>query len=268
MAYFALTAPTFPCRQALRIFDPPSKYTALAILWSTFGSDLSCLQTWAERMEKLDIPHTLLIHLSNETCRRENDRICTDSELSPQLPRKRYYRLLEQRDPSVLDPLVARIREVREAVSKLKSKKLQVILSTGLEDNYSPEAYAVIVAVMRAEWPYKIVRNPVGNLPEISSAGADFLELHGPTPSFSKDEACIANLDGDDINFPGRPSPLHKSVDWQDVITYVQRYERRCRITFLWSAAWQGIFSEVFVPPQKRIFKVPRADIKALRSIP
>jgi len=61
-----------------------------------------------------------------------------------------------------------------------------------------------VLELVRAEWPYSIVRNPVGALKDRSPLGAEYLELHGAKPGFAANQPCIANLDGEDMAFPHR----------------------------------------------------------------
>lgn len=262
-----MNAPTFPCDSALAAFEPGGNITGLAVLWSTFGSDTACLTRWARRMQQLDVPHLLEIHLSNETCRRAKNRKCSDAELSPTLSVAEYNRALAARSAKVIEPLRARIVEIAQVVSAFNTPTLELILSTGLEDNYSREAYAVVLETVRANWPHKVVRNPVGALRDTAKLGADYLEIHGVSPEFSANEPCIANLDGVDIVFPHRQSPTRERVSWNAVKNYVRSYQPRCRVTFFWSAPWQGLFSDRFPNPSERTFKVSEADIAAIRSV-
>lgn len=265
-ALFAIGAPQFPCDQALKIFEPGGKITSLAILWGTFGNDTRCLVKWADKMKLQGVKHVLEIHLTNETCRRTNNRKCTSDELYPKLSVSKLNRALEMRQPEVIQEIVSRITEIKALTDTFDSKELELVLSTGLEDNYSFGAYSAVLETVRAHWPHKVVRNPVGALMDKSQLTADYLEIHGASPDLSA--PCIANLDGEDIVFPHRRSPLAQRVGWDEVLQYVKEYQSRCRVTFLWSSPWQGIYSEAFVEPTARKFEVSDKDISAIRAIP
>ncbi len=265
-ALFAMNATQFPCEQALKIFEPGGKITSLAVLWGTFGSDTRCLVKWAEMMRAQGVKHVLQIHVSNETCRRANGRKCSNDELYPKLSVSRLNKALAKRDAQVIKELADRIKEIKSFTDTLESENLELIMSTGLEDNYSVAAYPVVLETVRSNWPHKVVRNPVGALRDKSRLNADYLEIHGATPNLSA--PCIANLDGEDIVFPHRRSPITQHVGWDGVLKYVKEYQPRCRVTFLWSSPWQGLFSNSFPTPTERKFEISDEDIAAIRSIP
>jgi hypothetical protein len=262
VAYFALLSPQFPCADALKIFDEGAE-PALAILWGTFGTDTSCLRKWFETASEK--PHTLEIHLLNGPCIR--NKRCEDSEIGAGLSPKELNRLLEKEDEKLVNTIVNRIKEISTAVKRFARPGDELLLSTGLEDNYSPSAYQVILRLVKENWPYKVVRNPVGNLRDKSYAGADYLELHGANPSFAPDDRCIANLDGTDISFPHRPGIPPKPISWKETKAYVDRYSGQCRLTFLWAGAWQGLLGGSFKAPTARALQVDGRDLELIKGL-
>lgn len=267
VALFAMMSERFPCEQGLKFFEPGADITALSILWSTFGNDPRCVTEWAAKMAKSGRKHTLQIHLSNETCRRAKNRKCSEAELSSGMSVSKYNRALESLDPAAIGALELRIKEVREFADRIKTPSMELILSTGLEDNFSLAAYKVVLERVRANWPHLVVRNPVEFNRQRDQLSADIYELHGPNPPFLEGQKCIANLDGVDIVFPHRRSPTSERVSWKDTVSYLERYRERCRIAFLWSAPWQGLHSDKFPLVEQRRFVVSDEDVAAIRGI-
>lgn len=267
VALFAIMSERFPCEQGLKFFEPGADITALSILWGTFGDNQRCVTEWATKMAKSGRKHTLQIHLSNETCRRAKNRKCSEAELSSDMSVSKYNRALESLDPAAIGALEGRLKEIRAFADRIKTPSMELVLSTGLEDNFSLAAYKVVLERVRATWPYVVVRNPVEFNRQRDQLSADLYELHGPKPPFLEGQKCIANLDGVDIVFPHRRSPTSERVSWKDTIGYLQRYRERCRITFLWSAPWQGLHSDQFPPTEQRKFVVSDEDVAAIRGI-
>ncbi len=262
VAYFSILSPHFPCAQALSVFETGAE-PALATLWGTFGEDTSCLAKWFETAPTKR--HILEIHPWNGPCIR--NKRCEPHELGAGLSAKEFNRKVEQGDEQLLRTITERIREIKTSVEKLARPSDELILSTGLEDNYSPAAFEKILRLVKENWPYKIVRNPVGDLRNRGYAGADYIELHGPKPAFGPNDRCIANLDGTDINFPHRQGTDPQPISWREAGEYVQRYSKKCRLTFVWSGAWQGLFGKSFQPPSARSFKVEEADITRVKEL-
>jgi lysophospholipase L1-like esterase len=262
VAYFSILSPHFPCAQALSVFETGAG-PALATLWGTFGKDTRCLAEWFKTAPEK--PHTLEIHPWNGPCIR--NKRCESDEIGAGLSIKEFNRKLEQGDEQLIRAITERIREIKAAVEKLARHSDELILSTGLEDNYSPAAFENVLRVLKEHWPYKIVRNPVGDLKNKEYTGADYLELHGSDPMFGPEDRCIANLDGTDINFPHRAGVDPQPISWQKAKEYVERYSKQCRLTYVWSGAWQGLFGRSFQPPSARSFKVEQRDVEMVKQL-
>jgi lysophospholipase L1-like esterase len=262
VAYFSILSPRFPCAEALAVFETGTD-PALAALWGTFGKDTSCLAQWFKTAPEKR--HTLEIHPWNGPCIR--NKRCEAHEVGAGLSIKEFNRRIEQGDEGLVRAMTERVREIRGSVEKLARPSDEMILSTGLEDNYSPAAFEKVVRLVKENWPYKIVRNPVGNLRNEPYGGADYIELHGSDPVFDANDKCIANLDGTDIDFPHRPGVEPQPISWQQAREYVARYSKQCHLTFVWSGAWQGLFGGSFQPPSARSFKVDARDVTMLKQL-
>jgi|GEM_PF-2782556 len=262
LAYFSLLSPRFPCDRALSVFEAGVR-PVLATLWGTFGDDTSCLARWFQTSPEKS--HTLEIHPWNGPCIR--NKRCESHELGAGLSTKEFNRKLEQGDEQLTRAITERVREIKAAVEKFARPADELILSTGLEDNYSPAAFERVLRLVKESWPHSVVRNPVGDLKKKGYAGADYLELHGSEPQFSSDDRCIANLDGTDMHFPHRSGLGPDAISWQKANEYVKRYSQRCRLTFVWSGAWQGLFGGQFQPPSARTFRVDEQDLRQVREM-
>jgi hypothetical protein len=245
----------------LKIFDA-KPFPALAILWGTFGNDTSCLKKWFATAPASQ--HTLEVHLFNGPCIR--NKRCEAHEFGAGLTPRELNRLLESKDPNIIGRLAQRIDEIKFEVQKLARPSDEIILSTGLEDNFTLKAYQVVATLVKERWPYSVVRNPVGNLREKGNAGADYIELHGATPTFASDARCIANLDGTDISMPYRTGVPPKPISWEQAQAFMRKYEQQCRITFLWAGEWQGLIPGDFIVPSKRVFVVDERDVRLIRE--
>ncbi len=261
IAFFSLLSPQFPCDDALKIFDS-TPLPALAILWGTFGTDTACLKKWFAMFPSSQ--HTLEVHLFNGPCLRNNR--CEASEFGAGLTPRELNSLIESRDAKILNNLSERIDAIKVAIEKLARPSDELILSTGLEDNFTPKAYQIVATLVKERWPYSIVRNPVGNLREKGSTGADYIELHGSAPNFAADALCIANLDGTDISMPHRMGIPPRPISWEEAQLFVRKYEQQCRVTFLWAGEWQGLIRGEFAVPSKRRLVVDERDVRLVRE--
>lgn len=262
VAYFGLLSPHFPCAIGMKVFDGVP-HPALATLYGTFGNDPTCLRTWFSTVGAR--PHTLEIHLSNEACRR--NKRCDKDELLGKLSVKELNTRLIARNPEVLAKITRRVKEVQSLLAPFERGNGEYILSTGLEDNFSDDAFRVVLETIRGVWPHKIVRSPVGSPPASQRGAADYLEAHGASPTFESGTPCIANLDGQDMDFPHRKALTKNKVSWEGVQRFLAENRVRCRVTFLWSAPWQGIRSDTFAPPRDRELLVSDADATAIKSL-
>jgi hypothetical protein len=236
LAFFAMPSPKFPCEAALAPFKESDR-PALA--------------------------HLLEIHISNEACRR--NKRCLESDFLPHVSVAQLNRKLEARDTEVLSHYTALIQEITSSLSPLFKERGEYLISTGLEDNFSTKAYDSLLATVKEAWPHKVVRSPVGSPSKVKLLSADYIEGHGPAPTFREGEKCIANLDGDDIVFPHRKAGTSRIIHWEALGEYVRTYSSRCRATFLWAGPWQGLHSDTFIPPLDRNYMVSDEDMKALR---
>lgn len=226
----------FPCGKYLQIANRAKK-PAMVVLHGTFGASYDCVNRFIQ--ENSHRGHLVQIHPINGPCRR--NRRCYEGELLPRATIDEFNRRLEAKNKDLLDRIRERIAVIKIAVER--GEKTELVLSTGLEDNYTPKAFQVIYDVVREEWHDQIVRNPAGSSCDCVSIEC---ETHGVQPDkFAR----IWNQDGDDL-------PLSDDRKWL----------RACRgsprlACFLWGARAQGIFNSSFVRPRSRTFEITNFDI-------
>lgn len=235
----------FPCERFLQLADKAER-PVMAVLYGTFGRSTACLKRFAHKFRER--PHLIEIHATNETCRRK-PRVCLQGELFENLRVREYNALLETMPKYAEVKLTARLKRIVD-VTKLGNRFTTWVLSTGLEDNFSKKAYAKVVKLYRANWPYLIARSPVGDT--AYAKGADFAELHTANAEFGQ-KPCIWNQDGLDGGHPEAREAF-------------KRFSH-CSVLIGWTKASQGIVGAAFIAPRKRVFSLSNGDLNGYGSI-
>lgn len=233
----------------------------MAILWGTFSTKNICTKKYLQRFK--DEPHTLEIHFSNEAGRR-NGRL-GKGELFPSLTVGQYNKALERKKPFVLKEIRLRAKAIAFFFENYGSPKTRLILSTGLEDNYTRKAFENFVRVIREEIPTSVIltRSPLHSTRFFP--GAHFIELHGDTPDFPSGAPCISNLDGTDISFGDDRRVLNGAISISEVHRFLKR-TRSCARLIWWSAS-QGIERGRFIKPRSRNFRIHSQNINAVNRL-
>ena len=245
---------------------------SIAVLYKTFGNNKRCLRRFWKRSADLGKPQLTQFHFSNEAGRRTGtlDRM----DFYHQLDISRYNKRLERMPDSLRKSIIERVREIKELINDY-SWGGKFILSTGLEDNYTAKAFENLYEVIASEWPYAIARNMAFTRPMRKQTWQIpddlMLEFHGYTRKIQTNAACIANGDGQDVDF--LPSAgIHfrdmKAASHEQVISWIARAREKQCVTFLWAAKWQGFFSTNRPPlPLSRTFRFDKQDIKIITRI-
>lgn len=230
---FAALSPKFPCSQFLKI---QSKKPAMAILLTTFGADFKCVNRFIELNKSRQ--HLIQIHPLNGPCRR--NKRCDSNEIAYKDSIERFNQKLERGRGKVFFQIK---KKLSNAIKKIKANKnTRLIISSGLEDDYTVRAHRAIVALIYETLPDAfIVRNRVGSL------CADYpCESHGVFPDRTAD---IWNQDGDDLSV-------------RDDAKWLSRCLKDFRLAcFLWSSRAQGIYSNEFIKPRLRNFEISNHDV-------
>lgn len=259
------------CKMALDALDKFS-VPALAVLWQTFGEDTSCVEAFLERFA--DKPHILEIHMSNQTCL--HGRVCYEGEILPgKTKASTYARLLEAKDADLLSLIQARVDEVVAFVATHKNSNSRIIISTGLEDNFTSPAYNLVLSLLKAAQSvtdFEIARSPYNRkaYPETLGEG-DLIELHGFKPKLdpSLNGRCIINNDGEDIVF--HSSPADKELTVNQVPSFLKRYLDKGCLVFLWWSSPQGLGQNLkdgqSIPPRERNFVLNSSQLSKIDGI-
>ncbi|MBD2341795.1 hypothetical protein H6G64_33210 [Calothrix sp. FACHB-156] len=257
----------FPCEQWFKAMEGVQK-PAMAVLWGTFGRDKSCANRFMN--QNRNQPHLLEIHFSNQTCLQNlgnPERKCQRGELTQGLNVDQFNQDLINNNPDLIEKIKTRVQRIKAWVDSAKNSNTQIVLSTGLEDNYKDGAYGKMVELIReAGWSYPIARNPEQNSYQ-NFKDANYLELHpGKTrlnqyPEWNngnrkpaKPGACIVNLDG--VSAPDE-------VSVEQAKGFIQRHQD-CYAVFLWNKDSQGLGSGK--PPMERDFSLSNDHVSKLND--
>jgi len=248
LSTFAAMNPRFPCERFLAIVEK-AQYPAMAVLWkSSFGHDPGCILKFIERFKDRD--HLIEIHLTNEVCRRNGN--CEQADFFPQFNVKQWNAILEERNPIAFQAIAERVMDVHQFMLFAGTEKTQVMLSLGLEDNFSPGAYSVLSNFVRERWPWLLIRNPLGNKP---IGVALFRERHG-TKARVRGSTRVLNEDGSNPTLKQSRRFL--------------RENRAAFALFLWRKEHQGRRTPTHnaeIPRAGRDFHISLKDVKELGGL-
>ena len=243
------------CDRTLMLLDKVP-YPAMAVLWGSFGDNPECLARFIRKFR--DRPHLLQIHFSNETCRpgrAKPPRTCLEGDFLPTTSVADLNRLLATLDTATLDAVTKRTREIAVVVDEINSANTHILLSIGLEDQYSPQAAVVLETHIRnSGWRFGLSRNRVNG--QIGVAMSGWMETHvaagARRPREVKGPYCIYGEDGNTTNLRTSKEVLNKYAD--------------CLVVLLWQQWWQNFPppNGVFIPPRERQFEVLEYDILEL----
>lgn len=247
----AAQSPKFPCSRAIRLLNQ-SPRPAISVLWGTFGSSLRCLQAFTAT--NVHRPHLLHVHFSNEACRR--NKRCQSEELFPGTSVKDYNSLLRDNPAQAYATIGPRTQEIKQALESISNKNTILMLSTGLEDNYTPKAYEAIYKMIRSVWPYLMNRNPLSL--QATPGAAVFLEHHVLSKDFNN-RYCLVSEDGN-------------QQQNKDSVKLFKKYNK-CFAVFVWRWRWQNDASSrikragIFIPPKQRTFRVTTRDVSDIGRV-
>ncbi len=258
------------CKRFLRVVNH-SPTPAIAILYKTFGVNNKCLRQFWTISKRRNRPHLTEIHFSNEVGRR--NRVHDIHDFKSFVGTEKYNKLLEEMSPELEKQIRERAREIVALIEPYKDSGT-FILSTGLEDHYTLLAWQNVYRILSEEWPYEIARS---TLPRYMFFQKDYMpseiyiEYHGYRSKFSHPQRCIANGDGQDVDFLEGTGVefLHaKPASMAAVKGWLARAEEKNCITFLWTGKWQGIHNGgKLTDPLKRVFRFDASDMKPIKKL-
>lgn len=236
---------------------------AISILWRSFNSKRPiCLKTFIRKYRHRN--PIIEIHATNEAGRR-NNRLAKYEYLAS-LSVNELNRRIETRDKRTLSKYSILIQNILNAVAPILGQA-EVIISTGLEDNYTHKAAKIITKYFRERLPddIKVVRNPVSH--NKGKYFADYIELHGMYPEYAKRDPCISSLDGTDIDYDDGGRADKSGISLSQVRGYIKREAKRGCYVFLWWQEQQGITHNGFVEPRSRSFSIDSEVINVIRKL-
>lgn len=231
-------SPKFPCKKVLDLYKNVQK-PVMNPLYGTFGTDVRCINSFIDRFRGRS--HMVLIYLVNGSCRRM--RRCDRGEIYPKASVARFNILLERKNSILGHKIKKRVERIRRDI--VLAPRTKVVLSMGLEDEYSTKAYNSLKTWINETWPAPYSRNPLRNPNRIRWS---FLESHGMRPSSG---AKVCTNDGIDL-------------DSRSIITY-KRASRHCQVRIFWDKFLQGRDGR-FVVPYRRTFRLPILTRKLFRE--
>ncbi len=229
----------FPCDAFLATEDFAAK-PGMAVLWSTFGESLTCMDKFLKRYKPK--PHLLEVHPFNNTCVRNG--ICTPDEIFFGYSINSLNAALERNDPATIEKIRHRIQTIRLALEALwnGNPNTYLILSTGLEDNYTQKAFIVLLGTIQKDWPYALLRSgsAIGSVPR---------ETHG------LDARCKSSVIS--VNIDGAMASTSQSASFL-------KNNKNCFNRQIWYPAHQGRNpndNSIPAPPRERTFVWTAADV-------
>ena len=169
-------------------------------------------------------------------------------------------RALERGSRKVVRAFKGRLNRIDQFLKHNSDYKTEVILSTGLEDNYTERAFKRVLGIVE-KFGYAVARSQIRHA---RARGVDFNELHGVLTKAAA--PCIFNFDGTDIHTGMGRRNYSNSVPIPRAKELL-RIAKKCRVAFLWEASAQGIEGERFIKPRERSFRTSRKGRRIFNSI-
>lgn len=239
------------------------KKPAIAFLYSTFGTDNTCLRRFISQTRARGRRGYIHIHPTNETCRRLH-RWCAKGEVGRAYRASRWSSLLERGNPKALRELRARFRAVNKLIQEEIPEDFKVSVSTGLEDDYTQEAFRRVLATARREIRdgVELVRSPGRYCNFSGTAGVRSLslELHSSGCGNTNRDKTIYSNDGLDL-YSGNGQLPKNHIDGASLLSQLRKDQRYFNRAFIWKGHWQGLHHKPgFTEPRNRDFRVSRDD--------
>jgi hypothetical protein len=253
VAPYALQHSGYDCDALIKsILDSGLPVLNYAWLYRTFDNHPGGDGAWLECVYKLNalpITRAMEVHLRNDVCDRNKN--CGGYERLDAWGVKdsaAYERLLISGDTRLRAIIEAYFTRARDLIFPTLREGQGCYISYGLESNLSERAYKQLMAIGGPIFGdrCKIVYNPIGNRSPIPGT---VFEKHHSSPSLSA--PCIANLDGEDIDFVNRKSNYPDKVHESKIPDFVRRYQH-CDMVLLWMAEDNCRRPGGFIDPRSR----------------
>lgn len=249
-APFALQNSNYNC-EALIDSIKSVKDFRYAWLYNTFdnvsdGANLKCV----EKLNKLKQTTMMQVHLINEPCHRNKN--CGQYEFLYDITVSDYQKRLIEKDLTLLTKLDAYISLSAKRILPTLSDSIQCYVSPGLESNLNQLAANTLIEITKKHYGKRcqVAWNPVNNNKFSEPIEGTIHELHGSKQTLKA--PCIANLDGEDIEFLDRKSYINGDKLAEDKTKdYLKKYQH-CKAAFLWIAEDNCIHKGATLDPRDR----------------
>lgn len=237
-APFALLKSDFKCDEFIQSLDGVA-YIHLSVLYETFGKNMECLS----KVMKDPRFKTIQFHLFNEVCVRNGQ--CDPHESLYGYTLDSFRKAIAREDVSLIVKLQTVSAEVSTFLNDNLRSDQECYIDPLLETRTSASESKIVAKYLRGIFPRCawVVHGHGVN------GGGDVKEGHGSSVSLSP--RCIANLDGQDIDFSIRKSFFKSKIAENKVPAYLKKYAY-CDRVFLWSAEDNCITGTKYVPKFSR----------------
>lgn len=272
VSMFALLSPHVTQEQLKRwknsVMGSPKP--AIAILPGSFGWKWKNLYFILDGFVKKKKDFLCEIHFVNGASRRKAGRLHS-GDLFPQDSVAQFNKRLETMSPATKQEILKRVHKITKAVA-IYHNKGKILLSMGLEDNYTRAAALNLWDVLRTAWPVTdLVRCPVTGNPDITRPPAAWFEQHGYSLLWGYvDSQTILNPDGQDLDFMpptvafdypgGTPASETQVRKWMEL------GQAKGATNLIWVAKHQGLH----LPPtstKNRRIRVDGADVGKIKKL-
>jgi len=216
---FAIQHKDFPCDIFLDSLKGIEK-VHVSILWNTFGTEMACLQRLVNHPQLA----SLQIHTINEVCVR-NGR-CGLWEVAEGESLASWKWKLENLEPRLVFKIQTYLADISDFVTQeIVPRGIQCYIDPALETRLDFRGMENLVQIHRDFFPTCNIQSNFGGV-------GDSKEVHGS--SASAIAPCMANLDGEDIDFPERDSNFWNQIPSHKVRSYIDRFAH-CQVVYLWT---------------------------------
>lgn len=232
---FAMLNSKFPCKEYIELVNEANK-PAISILEGTFnddGSNYDCVRAFIDSNK--DREHLVQVHLFNESCR--DDGKCGKTDFYKHLNVKKFNKALETMPVYMASSIKKVVNKVNKELVEIKNSKTKVLISVGLEDNYSLKGYIRLKREVRKHTKFELMRSPVNVKTKVNG----IVEYHG-VQSLCAESQRIASNDG--IKITGKTNRIKEFA----------KNNSDCYAIFYWDGAIQGRDVK-FKPPLERDFR-------------
>lgn len=265
LSAFAIMGESFQGETCERFLDIQSvtSCTTTALLWGSFGNNPSCLYRYIDQAIALNQELVIEVHFSSEVLRKKG--VLNQFDFYPGLSFSEINKLLEAMPDETKAVIKTRITSILDAFAPYQDY-VHLIISVGLEDQFTMKARSNLTAQIMEHWPYDIAWNPDGG-------DAVPYGLYNERHHYDKaphGRLCIRNGDGQDVSFlsgggvplgGGNPASLPDVMDWGR-----KSLTGGC-ITILWASKHQGITGIKESPTLSRVVSIPEGDVPVIQTL-